>query len=218
MHIQVSEARLIADAERRLLEIMFERLSLTDPKDPWRPVLLRRVETIRARAQALAESAGIPWVDPTQWTDPDTGGTHPFEGPGLRVVLEKIQILDDRDPWIKGKGEFAFRVRVHTPSNGGITRETRLPASGVYRVSDRPGRNVLELNAEVFRGYAAGELWIEIVATEQDKFDPDDLVGKYTRVISGPPDTWFRQYGPGDQVVEPEDMISWKLWYRVERP
>lgn len=217
IHIQVSEARLIADAERRLLEIMFERLSLTSPRDRWHPVLARRVETIRARAEALANSAGIAWVDPTQWTDPKTGVTRPFDGPKVRVVIERIQLLDDREPWFKGKAELKFRVRVHTSSNGGITKEVALPKAGVYRVSAKPGRNVLELEAEVFDGYAAGELWIEVVAAEKDKFDPDDLLGKYTRVLSGPTDGWFARYGPGDQVVEPEDMISWRIWYRVER-
>ncbi len=217
MHIEVSNAQAIADAERRLLEVMFERLALLDPKDPWHPVLVRRVETIRARAEALADSAGIEWVDPTQWIDPDTGAAQPFDGVKVRVVIERIQILDDREPWFKGKGEFRFRARVHTPANGGITQDTVLPPSGVYKASDAPGENVLALNAEVFSGYADDELWIEVVATEQDTFDPDDLLGKYTRMLSGPTGGWFRQYGPGDQIVEPEDMISWRIWYRVER-
>ncbi len=217
IHIQVSEARLIAGAERRLLETMFERLSLTDPRDPWHPILRRRVETIRARAEALADSAGIPWLDPTHWKDSDTGVLHPLEGPKLRVVIDKIEILNDIDPWIKGKGEIVFQVRVHTPANGGVTQETRLPSTGVYRVSDRPGKNILELNEQVFSGYAAGELWIEVVASELDTFDPDDLLGKYTRGLCGPVGDWFGEYGPGNQVVEPEDMIFWRLWYRVER-
>src|SRR5207249_8850254 len=61
-----SEARAIADAERRLLEVMFERLSLTSPRNVWYPVLTRRVATIRERAKALAGEAGIPWDDPTR--------------------------------------------------------------------------------------------------------------------------------------------------------
>ena len=76
---------------------------------------------------------------------------------------------------------------------------------------------MLELEAKVFEGFATDELWIEVVASELDKFDPDDLLGKYTRVLRGPTDDWFRRYAPGDQVIDPEDMISWKLWYRVER-
>jgi hypothetical protein len=217
MRIEVSEARLIAASERRLLEVMFERLSHMSPRDPWHPVLVRRVETIRARAEALAASAGVPWTDPTFWRDPQTGSARPLSGSKLRVVLEKIQILDDRDPWIKGRGEITLRARVHSPSNGGITRETRFPFDGAYSISDRPGRNVLALDAEIFRGFADEELWIEVVAAEEDTFDPDDLLGKYTRVLSGPAASWFGDYGPGDQVIEPEDMISWRIWYRVER-
>src|SRR5690606_17188364 len=71
LDIQVSEAIRIADAERRLLEHMFERLSLMPKGDVWHPVLARRVETIRRRAAALADAAGIAWEDPTAWIDPD---------------------------------------------------------------------------------------------------------------------------------------------------
>jgi len=131
---------------RRLLEVMFERLSLTSRVHRWRPVLERRVETIRARARALAESAGLPWEDPTVWIDPnDPGRPRPLAGPKLRVVLEKIQILEDRDPWLKGRGEIHFACRVFTSDNGGNERQTRLPQTGVFKISDRPGRNIVEL-------------------------------------------------------------------------
>jgi hypothetical protein len=218
MDIQVSDARSIADAERRLLVFMAERLSLTPRADPWRPVLQRRVDTIRARARALAESAGIAWQDPTVWFDPDDPATpRPLEGVSLRVVLEKIQILEDRDPWLKGKGEVRFAARVYTANNGGVLRQTRLPATGVFKVSDRPGRNVLELNQVIFDGYAADDLRVEIVGTEEDTFDPDDTVGKYTRLFTGSPERWFGEYGPNGEPVDPEDMVAWKVWYRIER-
>jgi hypothetical protein len=218
MDIQVSEARAIADAERRLLVHMVERLSLTPRTDRWRPVLQRRVETIRARARALAESAGTEWEDPTVWFDPDDPTTpRPVEGASLRVVLERVQILEDRDPWFKGKGEIRFAARVYTANNGGTLRQTRLPETGVFKISDRPGRNMLELNRVLFEGYAADDLRIEIVGTEEDTFDPDDTVGKYTRLFTGSPDRWFGEYGPNGGPVDPEDMVAWKVWYRIER-
>lgn len=217
MHLEVSDASLIAEPEARLLATMFERLSLLDRNHPWHPILTRRVNTIRGRAEALAEAAGIEWSDPTVFTNPDTGEDEPVRGPALRVVLDKIQILDDRDPWIKGKAELTIGVRVHTPANGGITRETRLPSSGVFSISDKPGQNVLELDTEIFRGHADDELRVQVVLTEHDTFDPDDLLGKYTRVLSGPPEHWFGEYGPDGKAVDPEDMIYWRLWYRVEK-
>ena len=218
LDIQVSEARLIADAERRLLEIMFERLSSRPKTDPWRPVMARRVETIRARAAALADAADIAWNDPTVWVDPDDPETpRPFDGAKIRVVLEKIQILEDRDPLFKGRGEIRFVARVYTANNGGLLQQTRLPDQGIYKISDRPGHNVIEVNQVLFEGYAEDDLRIEIVGTEEDTFDPDDTVGKYTRLFCGSAETWFGEYGPNGEVVDPEDMVSWRIWYRIER-
>ncbi|HYU34803.1 MAG TPA: hypothetical protein VEW48_21855, partial [Thermoanaerobaculia bacterium] len=218
LDIQVSEARQIADAEHRLLEVMFERLSLTPRGNRWRPVLERRVETIRARARALAESAGLPWEDPTVWIDPnDPGRPRPLAGPKIRVVLEKIQILEDRDPWIKGRGEIQFACRVFTSDNGGNESQTRLPQTGVFKISDRPGRNVVELNKVIFSGHAENDLAVEILAMERDKFDPDDSVGKYTRLFCAPAESWFGNYVPGDEPVDPESAPAWRIWYRIER-
>jgi len=217
--IQVSEARFIAAAERRLLEHMSERLSLVAKTDPWHPVLVRRVETIRKRAAALATSAGIEWVDPTVWFDPDDP-THPrpIQGSKLRVVLEKIQILEDHDPWIKGAGEISFGVRVYTANNGGLLQETRFPAQGEFKISDRPGQNMLNLNQVIFEGYAADDLRIEAIGVERDTFDPDDMIGKYTRLFCGAPESWLGTYGPNGEVIDPEDMLAWRIWYRIERP
>lgn len=218
LDVQVSEARQIADAERRLLEVMFERLSLSPRESRWRPVLARRVETIRERARALADSAGLPWEDPTLWTDPrDTSHQEPWRGPRMRVVLEKIQILEDRDPWIKGRGEIWFASRVYTSDNGGFERITRLPQQGVFKISGRKGRNVLDLNKVIFNGYAEHDLAVEILATEKDTFDPDDSVGKYTRLFCAPAESWFGSYGPGDEPVDPEEAAAWRVWYRIER-
>lgn len=218
LDIQVSRAEAIADAERRLLEVMHERLGRLAKTNRWYPVLRRRVETIRARAQALAEAAGLVWEDPTVWVDPDDPkNPRPLAGEKVRVVLEKIQILEDRDPWIKGPGEIRFKARVRTESNGGIEQSVRLPEAGVFKISDKPGRNVLELNKVLFTGYATDDLRIEVVAVELDTFDPDDTIGKYTRIFSGDPATWLNHYGPGDEAIDPEDAGAWRLWYHIER-
>lgn len=217
LDIQVSSAAEIADAERRLLAAMFERLALTPHHHRWHPVLARRVETIRARAQALAEAAGIAWEDPTVWTDlADPATPHPLAGRRIRVVLEQMQILDDRDPWLKGKGEFRFRARVTSANNGGLDETTLLPTQGHLHVSDRPGENIIALEQEIFRGYVADDLRIEVTGVELDTFDPDDLVGKYTRLFCGNVERWLGAYGPGDETIDPEEMLSWRLWYRIE--
>lgn len=134
----------------------------------------------------------------------------------IRVVLEQIQILDDRDPWLKGRGEFRFRARVTSANNGGLDETTLLPAQGHLHISDRLGQNIIALEQEIFRGYVADDLRIEVTGVELDTFDPDDLVGQYTRLFSGNVERWLGAYGPGDETIDPEEMLSWRLWYRIE--
>ena len=216
--IQVIGAAAIADAERRLLIHMFDRLTSTPRSSRWHPVLARRVDTIRARAEQLAASAGVAWDDPTVWVDPqEPDRPRPLDGRRVRVVLERVQILDDRDPWIKGKGEIRFRTRVHTANNGGRTETTAIPDHGVLKVSDKPGHNVVELDTVIFDDFAADDLRIEIIAVEEDTFDPDDSLGKYTRLFCGDANGWFGIYGPNGEVIEPEDLVAWRVWYRIER-
>jgi len=120
-------------------------------------------------------------------------------------------ILDALDPWIKGAGEFNFRARACTP------RQRRdpagAPAAGDGSLSDlgRPSRNVVELGATGFEGYVVGRLALEVTDVELDTFDPDDTVHPYRRVFAGPSATWLGSYGPGDEVIEPEDLGSGRL-------
>ncbi len=74
------------------------------------------------------------------------------------------------------------------------------------------------LDQVIFEGYAADDLRIEVVGVEKDTFDPDDTIGKYTRIFCGSPGSWYGAYGPSGEVVDPEDMLSWRIWYRIERP
>jgi len=209
----------MADAERRLLETLFERRSLLSRHDRWWPILERRVETTRARARAFAERARIPWTDPTQWTDPvDPTKSYPFDGAKIRVVLEKIQILDASEPWFKGKGEVRFNARVRTSNNGGIEQQTVLPEHGVYSVSDKAGQNMLAINQTLFQGFVSDNLSVEIAGIELDTFDPDDDLGKYTRLFDCSCKELFRSYGPDDDgPIDPEDVGRWCIWYRIER-
>lgn len=222
LEVLVSTADQIAGDERQLLALMFDRLSLLPRRHPWRPVLVERVRQLRERARALAQAAGTEWSDPTAWYDPsdkDRRDPRPVTGRKVRVVLEKVRVQDDLDPLIKGRGELSLSARVFSPDNGGQLRETRFPREGVFKVSDRAGKNELTLDAVVFEGFVSGELRVEVSGTERDTFDPDDVLGKYTRVFRGDPDEWYGAYGPGDErPIEPEDLLSWQVWYRVERP
>jgi len=214
LNIQVEKAIDIWEAEQRTLELFHKRLSLKSKTDRWRPVVERQVEFTRARAKALVELANDenPGQDPIPWKDP----TEVQNGRRLRVVLEKIQISDDREPFFKGKGEFRFFAKVWTPDNGGILSEHVLPEKHYFKLGDLPGKNEVELNRVLFDNWAASELAIRIGGVELDTFDPDDRLPSFTRVFSGDPVTWYGSYAPTTGAVDPQDLGGWKLWYRIE--
>ena len=140
----------------------------------------------------------------------------PVTGKPVRVILDKIRIMNDKDPCIKGKGELTFTAVV-TPDNDELRKQvTRLPGSGVYRVSDKPGRNEVRLEATLFDGIVKNRsLSISISGKEIDLFDPDDELNRYHRVFAGDPGTWEGQYYPGDEYLDREDVGEWALWYRI---
>lgn len=137
-------------------------------------------------------------------------------GRRVRVVVERIQILNTLEPWFKGQGEFVFSARVRTRIPGDLDRQTRMPESGFYAASDHPGQDMIEIEAVVFDDLVVNELGIEISGLELDTFDPSDEVGRYRRAFRGDPISWTGQYGPSDDPIDPEDMDNWRVWYRIE--
>ena len=116
--IQVETAADIWEDERRTLELFHRRLSIKHPTDRWWPIVSRQVDFTRLRARDLIKLANDddPGGEPIEWIDPTEhrNGTH------VRVIVEKIQITDDREPFFKGKGEFRFAATAWTPDNGEI--------------------------------------------------------------------------------------------------
>jgi hypothetical protein len=131
----------------------------------------------------------------------------PVTGKHVKVVLDKIRIMDDHDSCIKGKGELTF-TSVIVPDNDDSRKQvTRLPAKGVYHVSDKPGENEIRLEVTLFDGIVTNRfLSISISGKEIDVFDPDDDT-----------DTWCGQYYPSDEYIDREDVGDWALWYRIIR-
>jgi hypothetical protein len=214
LNIQVEKAIEIWEAERRTLELFHRRLSIKPRTDRWWPIVSRQVEFTRARARGLVELANEenPSADPIGWTDPTTvqGGKK------MRVVLEKIRITDDREPFFKGKGEFRFFAKVWTPDNEGILTEHVIPEHGVFRLSDLPGSNEATLDAVLFEDWAEGTLAIEVGGVELDTFDPDDRLVPFKRVFTGDPAQWHGHYAPTGEAIDPQDLRGWQLWFRIE--
>ena len=59
----------------------------------------------------------------------------------IRVTLEKVRILDDKDRWFKGAGEFQFDAWIEFNDDPCRRHFRRLPHKGSYRIEDRKGHN-----------------------------------------------------------------------------
>ena len=137
----------------------------------------------------------------------------------IRVILEKVRILDDKDHWLKGAGEFQFDSCI--AFNGDACRRhfRRLPDYGSYKISDRNGHNEQVIDTCVFDGFVAEQDWmtISLLPAEKDLLGPDDKLSRYGRVFDAPPETWVGRYRPGDEgQTDPEAPGDWLVWYRIE--
>jgi len=133
----------------------------------------------------------------------------------IRVMLEKVRMLDDKDPCFKGAGEFHFNACV--AFNDDTCR--RLPHDGYYRISDRPGRNEQIIDTCLFDGFVAEEdrMTVSLLPVEADLLDPNDELSRYRRIFNGPPEIWVGFYAPGDEGQrDPEALGDWLVWYRIE--
>lgn len=214
LNIQVEKAFEIWEAERRKLELFHKRLSLKSTTDRWWPIVARQVEFTRARAEGLVDLANEenPDGDPIVWADP----TRVQKGQKVRVVLEKIQINDDREPFFKGKGEFRFFAKAWSPDNDGIETEHVFPEGGHYRLSDLPGSNEVELEAVLFEDWVEEQMAVQLGGVELDTLDPDDRLAAFKRQFMGDPDSWFGSYAPTGAPIDPQDMDGWRIWMRIE--
>jgi hypothetical protein len=137
-------------------------------------------------------------------------------GKRVKVILDKIRIQNDHEPWFKGKGEMIFTAMVVPDGDESRKQVMRLPAQGEYKVSDKPGENELQLGITIFDGLVKNRaLSIIISGKESDLFDPDDELKRYHRLFAGDPDSWYGQYSPSDEYLDKEDVGDWALWYRI---
>jgi hypothetical protein len=134
----------------------------------------------------------------------------------VRVQLEKVLIIDDKEPFFKGTGELVFEARVSP--NGSPTRSitTRLPRKGHY--SAKSGEHV-DINTVIFEGYVeeGSALSIAISGEELDWprcFDRNDPLTRYVRVL--PLAAGGQHFGPSDEPNDPESLSDWQVWYSVK--
>ncbi len=214
LNIQVEKAFEIVEMERDWLELFHQRLSLTPTDSRWYPVLRKQVEFTRNRAKGLVELANEehPSDPPLKWQDP----TENQKGKRIKIILEKIHILDDREPFYKGKGEFRFYSKVFSPDNGGLSQTNKFPNDGHFKLGDKAGENEVQINQVIFDDFVESLLSIQIGGQELDTLDPDDQLCTYKRIFKGKTEEWIGNYANHDGDMNIESPGGWKVWYRVE--
>lgn len=142
---------------------------------------------------------------------------NPKEASKIRVMLKKVKIINDLDPWIKGKGEVVFNTEVSFNEEKCRSVEKRFPKEGCYKMSDK-GDGMYNMDVCLFEGYVSKEdnMKVTISPIEFDTFDPDDPFVMYDRMFTAPYAQWTKLYKPGDEPTDPESMSDWKVWLTIE--
>jgi hypothetical protein len=134
----------------------------------------------------------------------------------IKVILRKVQINDNLEPWWKDEGEFFFTVRIS--SRDKLLREIRLPKEGHYTITDHPSWNQRHLNEVVYEGPIEGYLEVEVRGEEIDTSSKNDHLTTYKRIFEGDPSSWVGYYRPGDEGSDdPERMKDWWVFLEIEK-
>jgi len=136
----------------------------------------------------------------------------------VKVIVDKIQVLDSKDSCFDDVGELAFDTVVAPNLNPNRAMRRRIPERGHLRLGDGATATVGEV---IFEGWLeqGATLDISIGGTEFDWFlfwTRREKLARYRRVLRGDMATWAGQYGPDDEPSDPEHLDDWKLWFTVE--
>jgi hypothetical protein len=202
--IPVIKARAIWGREVRVLDVFEERLGLTPASNRWHPILERQVAYLRGRvrdltAEAANECAERPGDGEQAWVR-------------VRVILDRIRVLDPFGPLVHGSGQVSLIARVTSEDAGGIGATTALPATGAYPMPG-PHGDTIRVGRELFRGTVVDDLTVEIFSSEPEEHE---RTCHYRRQFKGDPHDWLGEYKPSDQARDPENVGDWQLWYRIE--
>ena len=132
----------------------------------------------------------------------------------VRVKLDKILVLDDKDGIFTGRGEVAFASVVAPNGNPHRSVRTRFPTKGTVKVTSG---QVLDLNAIIYEGLVepGASLSVTIGGAEFDYllfFTRKEQFARYHRTVP----LRSAKYAPGDEPKDPESLRDWRVWYTVE--
>ncbi len=136
----------------------------------------------------------------------------------VRIILRRIQALDDKETWFPSPGEMVFDAAIAPNSDPERLVRKRVPSEGYIRLADGESQ---EMNLTVFDGFIeeGGNLDFSIGGTEFDWFlffTKKDSMARYRRKFSGNIVSWAGEYCPDDEPDDPESLHDWRLWYSIE--
>lgn len=145
-------------------------------------------------------------------------GSSPRAPSLVRVTLVGIEVLDDKDGCLGGKGELSFDAVVAPNDNPARSVRTRIPGRGHLAIGS--GERVV-LDHAIYEGYLedGATLDISVGGTEFDWFRMRghmESLARYRRRFEGAVARWEGSYGPGDEAADPESLRDWRLWYRID--
>lgn len=136
-------------------------------------------------------------------------------GERIRVILRKVQINDNLEPFFDNEGEFRFSAKVS--GRDGVLTETKIPKEGYFPITDHPSWNQQTLNEVVFEGEVEDRLEVEISGEELD-IGRNDKLPTYRRIFEGDPSGWIGVYRPGDEGSnDPERMKEWWVFLEIQK-
>lgn len=150
----------------------------------------------------------------------------------LRVVLNSIRILNDRDPAMAslrfGEAKRGVRaadnrmvldVEVSTQDDGGPGQRTRLPEDDHGRTYERKfyrpySLYSLRVGVPIFEGDVSGSLdmRIDVVAPQHDR---SQTLSTFARQWTGDPTSWLGSYHPRG-IEGLEHVGFWQVFYNIE--
>jgi hypothetical protein len=134
----------------------------------------------------------------------------------VKVTLSKLQILDDKDGCLTGKGELAFDAVLAPNANPNRAVRTRLPQKGVFKADSG---EMIAIDEVLFDGYIEKDatLAVTIGGKEFDWFlffQRQEPLARYHRLLSLKKGK--HTFSPEDEPNDPESLADWKVWYTVE--
>lgn len=131
----------------------------------------------------------------------------------VRIVIDRFEVTDDRDPWWLGPGEISFRAEVVPDGDETRAATARLPSHGTFRMTE--GTQVVCREVYNARLPADADLTLRCTGVDSDLLDDDEFV-RYERRFTGSPTEWAGEYGPDDEPDDPEALADWRIWYTIE--